>query len=121
MENSMNDGSLMPPGTETLEYSAGTVAEKTKMEINMALSKILYYAFILITVLFIAKMGIEFLNCIQLVENTYAPDPVLSESSYKYFIEENRVLTDKIITLVQLSTCYGILTLIYFFSKNRKP
>lgn len=83
----------------------------------MTLSKILSFIFILITIVFIGKMIIEFLKCFHLQEVLHGGDPSMTETSYNYYIEENRGLINKIVNLTHWGMAYGVLSLIYWTIK----
>lgn len=83
----------------------------------MTLSKLLSFIFILITILFIGKMVIEFLNCFHFQEVLYGGVPTMTETSYKYYVEENRELINKIVNLTHWGMAYGILSLTYWIIK----
>lgn len=81
--------------------------------------RLIYYIYILGTFMFIGKMTIEFLNCFQLWHVLNSASPIMNESSYQYFIQENRQLIDKVVNLTHWGIIYAILSLVYFIVRGK--
>lgn len=79
----------------------------------MTLKKSINLIVILITVLFIIRMVVEILSCIQWVKYVNAPNPFFSEYAFNYLIKENRMFVEEIVNITRLSFIYGLIMLVY--------
>ena len=78
----------------------------------MTLKKSINLIVILITVLFIIRMVVEILSCIQWVKYVNA-HPFFSEYAFNYLIKENRMFVEEIVNITRLSFIYGLIMLVY--------